>query len=267
MIRILEIEWLKLKKYRAFYVLSALMVVGVFGANFIVFSSAAAFKAKAVDPVSIAMSNAMIGNYLSFPDVFQTVAYISGFMLVLPGLMMIMLMSNEFAFRTSRQNVIDGLSRNEFVVGKVLIGLLIGVAVTALVFIAAMIFGLSGDAPFSLKNVKYIGYFFIQSLSYMSVAMVIAMLVKKAGIATGIYFIYAFVAENLISFTIDHKISTTIAYLLPLKSADKLIPPPTTINILASVNIPDQMWLIFTALAWIALCVWFCKYRFAKSDL
>lgn len=268
MLQILKIEWLKLRKYRAFMVLSILVVVGIFGANYIVYSAFDAMNvAVGISDKTTAIGNAVIGTPFGFPDVFATVSYVSSYMLILLGLIMLLLMGNEHAFRTNRQNVIDGLGRGQFIAGKMLIATLMGVAVTVIVFIVACLFGASGEGAFSLSGIRYMGYFFVQSLSYMAVAMVIAMIVKRSGVAIGIYFVYAMVAEGFLSLIIRSRTSSIAAYLLPLESADKLIPPPTMMGKMLTRGVPDPMWLLTAALAWIAVCVWFCSRKFGKSDL
>ncbi len=49
-----------------------------------------------------------------FAHTWQTTSYVGGWLLLLPGLLLILLITNEFSFRTHRQNIIDGWARKDF---------------------------------------------------------------------------------------------------------------------------------------------------------
>lgn len=269
MMHILRIEWLKLRKYRAFMVLLILTVAGILGSSYIAYSIMGLIgdTAAQAPPMAAAVGNAVLGNPFAFPEVFHTVAYISSFTLILPGLIVILLVSNEYSYRTHRQSVIDGLSRTCFITGKILLTVLLAVGLTLTVFLTACLFGAFGTGGFSFRGIEYVGFFFIQALSYMSVAMVVAMLVKRAGIGIGVYFVYALIAENVLTLVMNNRIYAGSGYFLPLESAGSLIPAPTMIGRMLSENAPGQAYLLVAAVVWIGLCLWFCKRRFEKSDL
>ena len=268
--RMLKTEWLKIRKYRAFLVLFILAVCGVAGANYIAYSfmKVVSDAATTNHAGAVAVGNAIVGSPFAFPDVYHTVAYIGSFLHVLPGLLIILLVSNEFNFRTHRQNVIDGVSRTQFISTKIVLSVIFASAMTMMALLTACLFGAAGDGAFSLEGIKYIGYFFVQSLEYMSAAMVLAVFVKRAGIGIGLYFIYTFIVENILSLILNHRIYAGSGYFLPLSSADELIPVPTTIGkLLRPDEMPGDAWLLLTAVAWIALIFWLCKRRFEKADL
>lgn len=269
MIHTLKIEWLKLRKYRAFIVLFILAVCGVPGINYIVYSFAKTVSdAAAANPAATAVGNAIVGSPFAFPNVFHTVAYAGSFLHVLPGLLMILLVSNEYNFRTHRQNVIDGLGRSQFIVAKIALAVIFAGVVALMMALTACIFGLTDDGEFSSEGIRYVGYFFVQSLLYMSVAMAVAVFVKRAGIGIGLYFVYSFIVENIVSLVLNRKVYAGSGYFLPINSADRLIHAPTAIGkMLRPDTIPDEMWLLLAAVAWTVFFFWLCKRRFETMDL
>src|SRR6202008_1787302 len=76
-----------------------------------------------------------------FPDVWQNLLYISGFFKIVIGIMTVISITNEYTYRTIRQNIIDGLSRWEFLLSKILTNLLLSVASVVLVFLIALVTG------------------------------------------------------------------------------------------------------------------------------
>src|SRR5450432_2265254 len=159
MIKLLKIEWMKVRNYNAFIVISSFFALGVYAANYLAYS----FKKNVIDPADptgLLSSAAPFG----FPKVWQKVSYYSGLMLLLPGLLILILVTNEFSFKTHRQNIIDGISRNQFTQVKLLMGFIIALASTLLVFIAALLFGLLvSKGPISFSGIENIGYFFLKA--------------------------------------------------------------------------------------------------------
>ncbi len=128
-------------------------------------------------------------------------------------------------------------------------------------------FGLSGTEPFSWSGVEYLGYFFVRALSYMSVALVIVMLLRRSGVSIGIYFLYLFIVENLLGLIINNKILEEAGNFLPLRSSGQLIDAPGLFGKVLDTTDIEPVYFLLAALLWIAACLLFCKYRFQKSDL
>lgn len=261
--KLLKLEWLKVRKYRAFMILVAFYIVSIFGINLIV-SNAIADRPTAGNMDVVGM---LVGTPFDFPQVWQTVSFLGSFLLIIPGFIMIFLMSNEYSFRTGRQNVIDGVSKAQFIDTKIALILVISLALTLLTFLTGVLFGLAGDTPFSFEGIEYLGYFFVNAASYMSVALVIVILLKRSGVSIGIYFLYSFIVENLLGLIINKKIWEDAGNFLPLESADKLIPMPSSIGKIMNPTEIEPIYFLAAAVIWIAACLMFCKYHFQKSDL
>jgi len=269
--RLLKLEWLKIRRYRAFMVLVALGVASVVGINYLVYGVTGA-AGSTVEMNGADMTEMLVGRPFDFPAVWQTVSYLSGFLLCVSGLVVILLMANEYTFRTARQNVIDGLSRGQFIGTKIALVFVIALGLTVVVFLTGLLFGFSGSGGFSLDGARYLGYFFVQALSHMSVAMVVAMLLKRSGVAIGIYLLYVFIVENVVGMVLNNKVADGVGDFLPIRSAEELVPMPGRMGELAnemtggSAEIAGGYFLLAAAV-WIAACLAFCKYRFERNDL
>ena len=110
MLKLLKTEWLKLKHYNAFIVLSSFFALGVFTTNYIVFT----VNKNIVNKINTAGLVSSFNPY-DFDKTWQTTSYATGWLLMLPALLLIILVTNEFTYRTNRQNIIDGWSRQEFI--------------------------------------------------------------------------------------------------------------------------------------------------------
>lgn len=261
--KLLKLEWLKIRKYRALMVLAVLGVISIFGINYIVYDI---IQSAGEENSDVNIVGFLVGEPFEFPQVWHTASYLGGFLLFVSGLMIILLMANEYSFRTARQNVIDGVSRTAFIDTKIAMIVIAALAFTLFVFLAGLLFGLTGEGAFSLSGMEYLGYSFIKALGYMSIALVIVMLLKRSGVSIGIYFLYVFIIENLVGLTMNRFIAKGAGNFLPLRSSGKLIRIPGAAGEFMETDIAP-VYLIIAAVAWIAVCLLFCRYRFKKSDL
>ncbi len=265
MLQRLSIEWMKLKNYRTFWILSILYVVSIFGANYIVYRIQQAIYEERQ---AKGMAELVIGAPpFAFPNVWHTSTYISSFLLLLPGLLMIISVTNEYSFKTHRQNVIDGWNRREFISTKMMLAAISALFSTIIVALTALSFGLLQGEPFSTEKIIFVFYFFIQALSYSLVALLFALLFKRGGLAIGIFFLYPLVLENLIGALMNRYLDYSGRYL-PLESADNLIPFPLFENVQRQIiKAPNFTALLIVALVYLALYVYFISRKFETDDL
>ncbi|MBK8090248.1 MAG: ABC transporter permease subunit [Chitinophagaceae bacterium] len=93
------------------------------------------------------MLKMLLGNPFEFPEVFRTTAFASSLFVLIPAILVIMLITNEYTYKTNRQNVIDGWSRNEFLIAKFLNVVIISMIVIALYVIVTLSIGFSTTGP------------------------------------------------------------------------------------------------------------------------
>ncbi len=261
---LLRIEWMKIKSYRTFWVLSILFIFSVIGINFIGFyiNSQIIKENKMVETI--------LGGPFAFPQIWNTVAWMSSWLLYFPGFILIFLITNEYSYKTHRQNIIDGLSRTEFVKVKIVMAFLIAAASTILMFLAAIIFGLlTKNSSFSFENIKYVGYFFITSCIYILFAMLLALLFRRAALAVGIYFIFVLIFDSAIAMYVNYLTDSKLGnYIMPVDVADKLLPFPFGKAQMNAFTTQPKEWLMLAiCAAWLAFYCWYPIRKFKKEDL
>jgi ABC-2 type transport system permease protein len=265
--QLLAIEWMKLKNYRAFWILLCLYIATIFGANYIIYRIQQTIYA---DKMAKGIANMALGSPpYSFPTVWQATAHVSSFLLFIPGLILIVAVTNEYSFKTHRQNIIDGWTRKQFTVGKIIIAALLALLSTIVVAVMAPIFGfMQGETEFSFEGFSYIGYFFLQAMSYIMVALLMAVLFKRGGLAIGVFFAYSLVLEQIIVFVLNNYANYSGRFL-PLETTDMLIPFPhiqRVMNKLTS-HTPDYTTIFILALVYLAAYLFFVVRKFQTDDL
>lgn len=277
MIELLKIEWLKLKNYTAFKVLAIFFALGVVAVNYVIYL----INREVVEEVA---KQAPVAGVItlapySFDMTWHTTSYAAGCILILPAMLLAILITNEYGYKTHRQNIIDGLTRQQFIGVKLMLALIFALAATVLVFLTALLFGSFSGTSFSFNRIENVGYFFLKALTYNLFAVLISVLVKRTGFAIGVLFIYMggenFASQALWAFSIYLKQNknTDVSNLgdyLPLNAADGLLEfPENTIKTLSkSVQPQDIYWLVFAlAIGYIALFLWWSRRKFIKADL
>jgi len=253
-------EWLKIKGYRAFWLIITVTALAYPGMGYIfhnIYESVLNQKEKAAQIVK-----SLIGNPFTFPEVWHTLAYASSFFIFIPAVVVIMFITNEYTYKTHRQNIIDGWSRNEFMISKMIDVLLISIMVTALYIIVCLVTGFSNQEYIGSGKwdmVYYAGLFALQTFSQLSIAFLVGLLVKKAFLALGIFIFYFFPFEPIMVGLAKWK-ANDIGRFLPLEISDRLIPVPAFIGrinseaydkAVASINEHVIYTILLTTLIWL----------------
>ena len=178
---LIRTEWLKMKKYNAFWWIIGITALTYPGINYIFYMI---YQDITSNPSqSGQLAKMALGNPFTFPEVWHTVAFFSSCFVFIPAVVVIMLVCNEYTFRTHRQNIIDGWSRSQFVSSKLLDVLIISLVITILYAAVALVMGFANQERLiqdTWGQAKYIGLFGLQTFSQLSIAFMLGFLIKKA---------------------------------------------------------------------------------------
>ncbi|HZY78938.1 MAG TPA: hypothetical protein VFE50_05400, partial [Cyclobacteriaceae bacterium] len=184
MIHLLNIELKKLTNYRTFWVVCGIYFITL---TFVTASGMEVLKYLADRGAEFgAEINIRRIPLYHFPDVWQNLLWIAGFFKFILGVLVIISVTNEFAYRTVRQNVIDGLSRWEFLQSKILTNAVLAASSTVVLFLIALITGLiySPELRFSevIDDIEFFPAYFLQVFGYLSFALLMSVFVNRAGL-------------------------------------------------------------------------------------
>lgn len=223
---LINIEWLKIKKYPAFWWMLVIVMLTYPSINYMFYNVYQ--QVTQGKEMTNSIAKMLLGNPFAFPETFHTVAYFSSFFVILPGILVIMLITNEYNYKTHKQNIIDGWSRKEFMASKLIDVAIISFVVMMVFMLVAMGFGLYAD-PDNLgriaEQLHYIPMFFLQTFAQLSIAFLLGYLVKKAFIALGIFVFYYLVVENILVAYLKYK-KIPITRFLPIESSDNILIAP-----------------------------------------
>jgi len=261
--RLITIELIKIRSNASFWVLASLHV----GIILLVVLSGKVFLgslsingesiSKMVDPASIPI--------YQFPDIWHNITYVAGYLKFILAIYMIISITSEISYDTLRQNIMNGLSRFDFILSKLFLVMLLAVGSALFLLITALIIGfISTPEPHLHDIIKYSGFIpaYILLLSaYLIFALLIGLLIKRTGLAMGLMFLYTIIIEPVIVFRIRIE---WIKGLFPLKAINNLIHMPFGKYALREVQDYVAFSDILIVLAYSAVFI-YCVYLLLKK--
>jgi ABC-type transport system involved in multi-copper enzyme maturation permease subunit len=121
------------------------------------------------------------------------------------AVLLMLLVASEFTWRTARQNVIDGLSKEQWFAGKLLVvPMAAALFFTILIGLGGLIAALppnptAGAELVRAADLRLMGAFFLGLLGYGALALFFATTIRSTGSAIGVFFLYVVLLERLIA--------------------------------------------------------------------
>lgn len=228
MFRLLNIEIYKLQKSTA----SKVLII----TYFLLLVSIALIAAIKFDigPIKFHLAEQGIFN---FPYIWHFNTYIASIFKFFLLLVIVSMMANEYSNRTLKQNLIDGLSKKEFILSKFYTVILFALVSTIFVSIVSFVLGLvySDFNSFNIifSDLEYLLAYFIKLVGFFSFGLFLGILIKRSAFAVGGMFIW-YIGENIVYGLMRFKIfdasepADSIAQFFPLKAMGNLIDEPFT---------------------------------------
>jgi hypothetical protein len=268
---LIAIEWLKMRKYNAFWWIMGLTALSYPGVNYIIYLG---YQEMTTQPNEASqLAKLAIGNPFAFPEVWHTIAWASSLFTFIPAVMVIMFITNEYSYRTHRQNIIDGWSRNEFITSKMIDVLLVCLIITMLYIAVVLVVGFAAHTRLIRDTwgmAYYAALFFLQTFAQLSLAFLVGFLVRKAFIALGIFLFHFVILDNLLVGLFEYFKMDAKKYM-PLELSDRMIPLPAFLGKIDPVRYQQSVkeipqFVILTCI--FTFLIWFLCYRInARRDL
>ncbi len=265
MYRLLQIELNKIRTYKTFWILTGLYLIillGIFlsGKLFIDFLASKGEQISNVDLTRIPV--------YAFPDVWQNMTYVAGYLKFIIAIYVIISITNEISFNTLRQNIIDGMSRGDFLVSKLMLILILSFISTIFLAICGFAFGFlntpKSQLHYIFKYTEFLPGHFLQLSTYLMFALLIGLLIKRSGLAMGLLFLYTLIIEPLITFRIK---AEWFKGLFPLKAISNLIRFPFQKYALREIQDYISWHDLLVVLLYAALFIWLIYLLLRKRDL
>lgn len=225
MLRLLNIEIHKLKYNRASRVLVFIY--------FVLLTSIALIAAIKFDigPVKFHLADQGIFN---FPYIWHFNTYMAAILKFFLLLVIVSMMANEYSNKTLKQNLIDGLSKKEFVLSKFYTVILLALISTIFVFIVSLILGYSysdfNELSIVTTDLEYLIAFFVKLVAFFSFGLFLGILVKRSAFAVGAMLVWAMIegfTKGMLYWKFEENVANVMQFF-PLEAMSNLIKEPFT---------------------------------------
>lgn len=163
--------------------------------------------------------------------IWGTTAWIASWFNLLLAIMLIVLVGNELQYNTFRRQILDGLNRNQIIIGKLILIASLSIYVILLVTLTGFTVGLTSGEPWQngyFHGFRYVLVLGVQSLAYMSLAMLLVLLFKNIALAIITYLLYFIMIEPIIRIFFPDNIDV----FFPMKLISNLTPMPDFVGML-----------------------------------
>lgn len=171
----------------------------------------------------------------NFPFIWHFNTYMAAILKLFLAVVIVSMMSNEYSYRTLKQNLIDGLSKKEYLLSKFLMVLLFAGVSTLFIFVVSLILGLMfsdyNEIGIIFSGLQYIGAYFLKLVAFFSFCLFLGVLVKRSAFALGFLIVWQIVewlAYGLMKWQVfkDSEVADKISIVFPLNAMANLIKEP-----------------------------------------
>ncbi|MFT3795689.1 ABC transporter permease [Flavobacterium sp.] len=171
----------------------------------------------------------------NFPYIWHFNTYIASLLKFFLAIVIVSMMANEYSYGTLKQNLIDGLSKKEFIMSKFLTVGLFAFGSTVFLFVLSLILGFSfssyTELGIAFSDLDYLLAYFVKLAGFFSFCLFLGILVKRSAFAIGFLFVW-WVIENIARGLLNFQIFPNSDYgekvmqFFPLEAMANLIKEP-----------------------------------------
>jgi ABC-2 type transport system permease protein len=275
--RLLQIELIKLWNNRA----SKTLIYGYF----ILLTGIALIAAIKFDigPIKFHLAEQGIFN---FPYIWHFNTFVAALLKIFLAIIIVSMMSNEYTYKTIKQNLIDGLSKKEFIASKFLTVVLFSIVSTVFVAVISLILGsiYSDYTEWGIvfTDLRFLVAYFIKLVGFFSFCLFIGILVKRSAFALGFLILWQMFegfTRGMIRWRLfDGETTDAIMGFFPLNAMFNVLKEPfSRLSAVQSVanQIGEEIALDYgtslldmgIVLAWTAIFIWGSYRILKKRDL
>ena len=217
--------------------------------------------------------------FIQFSTVWEYLGYAGNWMVFFfLGVMLIYTITLEVSYKTLRQSIIIGMTRQQYFASKVYLLLVLSVIATLYYTLIALVVGFintpDADISLALANEWAIPRFFLMCIGYLSFAMMIAYLIRNSGLAVFLYLSTVLLVEPLIRLGHVKFLGAKFQNYYPMNCVEDNMPLPLlkmadyvkSSEVDLTVLLSYKMAAIMTVI-WTIIFIGISYYNFTKRDL
>ncbi len=216
----------------------------------------------------------------NFPIIWHITTFFASYFKFFFAIVVVSMIGNEYSNKTLKQNLIDGLSKKEFILSKFYTIVFFSLCATLLIGLATFFIGMYyssyTEANIVFREVEFLLAYFVKLVGFFSLCLFFGMLLKRSAFALAFLFVL-YIVEWLVFWGAYEVFDSAdkafqVKNYMPLESMYKLIDQP--IQRIVMTKFPDKAELgydyavhfseVAIVLGWTALFI-FLSYRLLKK--
>lgn len=216
----------------------------------------------------------------NFPIIWHITTFFASYFKFFFAIVVVSMIGNEYSNKTLKQNLIDGLSKKEFILSKFYTIVFFSLCATLLIGLATFFIGMYyssyTEANIVFREVEFLLAYFVKLVGFFSLCLFFGMLLKRSAFALAFLFVL-YIVEWLVFWGAYEVFDSAdkafqVKNYMPLESMYKLIDEP--IQRIVMTKFPDKAELgydyavhfseVAIVLGWTALFI-FLSYRLLKK--
>ena len=169
----------------------------------------------------------------NFPIVWHITTYFSALFKFFFAIVVVSMIGNEYSNKTLKQNLIDGLSKREFILSKFYTIVFFSFISTLIIFILSLVLGLVyssyNEISIIVREIEFLPAYFLKLLGFFSFCLFLGVLAKRSAFALAflfVDFILEWIVFGLIVWKSNVEMATKIQNFFPLTAMSNLIKQP-----------------------------------------
>tara|TARA_R100001377_G_C3189325_1_gene109911 strand:+ start:369 stop:1196 length:828 start_codon:yes stop_codon:yes gene_type:complete len=170
----------------------------------------------------------------NFPLIWHITTFFASYFKFFFAIVVVSMIGNEYSNKTIKQNLIDGLSKKEFILSKFYTIVFFSLFATVLIAVASFIIGMYyssyTEASIIFRETEFLLAYFIKLVGFFTLCLFFAMLLRRSAFALAFLFVL-YIVEWLVfwgAYEIFGSSETAfkVKNFMPLESMYKLIDQP-----------------------------------------
>ncbi|MEN8886781.1 MAG: ABC transporter permease subunit [Winogradskyella sp.] len=219
----------------------------------------------------------------NFPIIWHITTFFASYFKFFFAIVVVSMIGNEYSNKTLKQNLIDGLSKKEFILSKFYTIVFFSLCATVLIGVATFLIGLYyssyTEASIIFREFDFLLAYFVKLVGFFTLCLFFGMLVKRSAFALG-FLVVLYIVEWIVfgaaykAFD-DADMAFRVKNFMPLESMYKLIDQPFQRIIMT--KFPEKGDLVYDyavhwheiaiVLGWTAIFVFLSYQLLKKRDL
>ncbi|MFC5196112.1 ABC transporter permease [Bizionia hallyeonensis] len=219
----------------------------------------------------------------NFPLIWHITTFFASYFKLFFAIVVVSMIGNEYSNKTIKQNLIDGLSKKEFILSKFYTIVFFSLFATVLIAVASFLIGMYyssyTEASIIFRETEFLLAYFVKLVGFFTLCLFFAMLLRRSAFALAFLFVL-YIVEWLVYWGAyevfgNSETAFKVKGFLPLESMYKLIDQP--IQRIMITKFPEKADLAYDyavhwyevaiVLVWTAIFVFLSLRLLKKRDL